>query len=521
LAVDASGLPSLPNGWEWTTLGEITDTTRKRADPQGHPELPFIGMEHLEAHTMRLLGTVSAGDMRSAAESFKAGDVIYGRLRPYLNKVYAPDFEGLCSAEFIVFREVCHLDHKYVQYFLNSWDFVRFSSHLNEGDRPRVSFDQLAPYPFPLAPLAEQRRIVEEIETQFSRLEAGVAALKRVQANLRRYRAAVLHAACEGRLVPTEAELARAEGRDYETGEALLRRILAERRARWEAEYLEKEREKRGEPGWEPPDEKWKGKYQEPAGPDTSELSELPEGWVWVSLEQVAAHEPNAITDGPFGSNLKTEHYTDSGPRVIRLQNIGDGEFHDERAHISLAHFQKLRKHQVFAGDLVIAALGAKLPRACIIPELVGPAIVKADCIRFKPHQEVAHNQYLQAALNSEVLRQITQRIIHGVGRPRLNQQEIRSLPVPLPPFSEQNRIAAEVERRLSVLGELEKEVEAGLRRAERLRQAILRRAFEGRLVPQDPGDEPASVLLERTRAGRSVKKLVSENARQMPLPMR
>ena len=90
--------------------------------------------------------------------------------------------------------------------------------------------------PFPLAPLPEQHRIVAEIETQFTRLEAGVAALKRAQANLRRYKAAVLKAACEGRLVPTEAELARAEGRDYEPADVLLQRILAERRAKWEAE---------------------------------------------------------------------------------------------------------------------------------------------------------------------------------------------------------------------------------------------------------------------------------------------
>ncbi len=93
---------------------------------------------------------------------------------------------GLCSGEFIPFRKTPYLDNKYLLYFLSSWEFVSFASHLNEGDRPRVNFDQLADYPFPLAPLPEQHRIVAEIETQFTRLDAGVAALKRVQANLRR-----------------------------------------------------------------------------------------------------------------------------------------------------------------------------------------------------------------------------------------------------------------------------------------------------------------------------------------------
>ena len=107
-----------------------------------------------------------------------------------------------------------------------------------------------------------------EIETQFTRLDASVAALKRVQANLKRYRASVLKAACEGRLVPTEAELARSEGRDYEPADRLLERILAERRARWESQVKRRRR------------------YEEPVALDTSILPELPEGWVWSSMGQ-------------------------------------------------------------------------------------------------------------------------------------------------------------------------------------------------------------------------------------------
>ena len=122
----------------------------------------------------------------------------------------------------------------------------------------------------PIAPLPEQRRIVEEIETQFTRLDDAVAALQRVKANLKRYRASVLKAACEGRLVPTEAELARAEGRDYEPADVLLQRILAERRAKWEADELAKMVAK-GKP---PKDDRWKAKYKEPQPPDTSDLPE-------------------------------------------------------------------------------------------------------------------------------------------------------------------------------------------------------------------------------------------------------
>jgi len=137
------------------------------------------------------------------------------------------------------------------------------------------------------------------------------------------------------------------------------------------------------------------------------------------------------------------------------------------------------------------------------MPDFVGLAIVKADCMRLKPHSLI-HASYVSSALNSQVLRSIASAIIHGVGRPRLNQQEIKALPIPLSPIVEQERIVAEVERLLSLIGQLEKTIKTDLTRANRLRQSILKRAFAGKLVPQDPNDEPASVLLERIHAAKN-----------------
>ena len=502
----------LPRGWVRTTLGAITEPTRPRQNPQDSPNLPFIGMEHIEPHTMRLLRTVPAHTLKSIAVHFWPGDILYGRLRPYLNKVYRPDFEGLCSAEFIVFPSSLSFEARYLQYLLNSTAFVSFASHLNEGERPRVDFGMLKSYPVPLPPFSEQTRIVEEIERRFSQLDAGVAALERAKANLKNYRASVLQTACEGRLVPTEAELARTEEREYEPADQLLTCILKERRTTWEAEQLAKMKSQ----GKAPKDDKWKTKYKEPAGPDTSELPELPEGWVWARVEQLASFEPNAITDGPFGSNLKTAHYTSAGPRVIRLQNIGDGVFIDVATHISQEHYETLLKHRIEAGDLVIATLGEKPPRACVIPPSIGPAIVKADCIRFHPERQLASSHYLNCALNAESTRTRMETIVHGVGRPRLNLGEIKAIALPIPPMDEQLRIVAEVEDRLSILDKLEVAIMANLKRAERLRQAVLKQAFEGKLVPQDPNDEPASVLLEHIREERA-RKAEEEKAKRKP----
>lgn len=358
-----------------------------------------------------------------------------------------------------------------------------------------ISQSQIGRFPVVIAPRNEQARIVAKIEELFSDLDAGVAALERARANLKRYRAAVLKAAVEGKLT----EEWRKAHPDVEPASKLLERILAERRKKWEEAQLAKY----AAAGKTPP-RGWKDKYSEPTKPATAVLPDLPEGWCWATVEQCASFEPNAITDGPFGSNLKTAHYTDSGPRVIRLQNIGDGDFVDEQAHISQTHFLSLQKHAVNAGDLVIALLGEELPRSCIVPAWVPPAIVKADCVRFKPNSELTQTEYLNAALNAQPTRELATLRIKGVGRPRLNLSSIREIALPLPPLEEQRQIAALVAERISNQEQTERELSKTVGRASNLRQAILKRAFEGKLVRQDPNDEPASVLLERIRAARA-----------------
>jgi type I restriction enzyme S subunit len=489
----------LPPGWVWTTFRDcaevITGTTPSKVDASNYDNyLPFVKPPELNDREIFSaadnLSEKGAALARVLAPNSVLVSCIGNLGKTGINKVPVAVNQQINA---LIFPN--GIEPKYGFYYCQTSmlrDYLQGVASATTVTIVNKSKFQLAT--FPLAPLAEQHRIVAEIEKQLPRLDAGVAALQRARARLRLYKAAVLKAACEGRLVPQDPV--------DEPASVLLQRILAERRARWEAEQTAK--------GKDPQ----KLKYKEPAPPDASGLPELPEGWVWASVEQVAAHEPNSITDGPFGSKLKTSHYTPTGPRVIRLQNIGDGVFDDEKAHISQEHYRTLSKHRIYAGDLVIAALGVGLPRACIIPQSVGPAIVKADCIRFKPNQMLADNRYLNAALNSNVIKEIARNTVHGIGRPRLNQQEIKSVPIPLPPLAEQQRIVAEVERRLSVVQELEAAAEANLKHAERLRQAVLKRAFEGRLAPQDPDDEPAEILLERIRAERERGKV---DGRQKP----
>ena len=474
----------LPEGWVQTTLEEVTAPMRISVQPIEYPTLPYVGMEHVEAETMRLIGTVPASELKSSAVRFWPGDVLYGRLRPYLNKVLQPDFEGLCSPEFLVFRKSANLDSRYLQYFLNSWSFKEFASHLNEGDRPRVDWSQLKGFPFLLAPLSEQNRIVGVIEQQFTRLYAGVSALRKAQAKLKRYRASILKAAVEGKL--TEAW--RAEHPTTEPASILLENILKERRAKWEADLRAK--------GKDPA----KVKHVEPAKPDTEGLPELPEGWCWATVEQLAD-----VGTGATPLRSRSEDYLDG-----KIPWVTSGALNEEvvtftEEFITEKALAETNVKIFPSGTLLLAMYGEGKTRGKV-SELKMDAATNQACaaIVFRPQSKMCQ-QYVKYFLLSNYYN-IRQLSVGGV-QPNLNLSIVRETFVPLPPISEQGKIVDEVERHLSFISNLETIIEANLIRAERLRQSILKEAFAGRLVPQDPNEKTAIVLLEYIREERDKRK--------------
>jgi type I restriction enzyme S subunit len=325
---------------------------------------------------------------------------------------------------------------------------------------PNVNASKLESFTIPVAPLDEQQCIVEEIEKQFTRLDAGVAALKRAQANLKRYRAAVLKAACEGKLVPTEAEIAGAEGRSYESGEELLQRILAERRAKWNG----------------------RGKYKEPAAPDVSGLPELPAGWTWATPDQLSEVDDNAICAGPFGTIFKAKDFRDSGIPIIFLRHVAAGRYLTSKpGYMDESKWHELFKpYSVYGGELVITKLGDPPGVCAVYPEGIGPAMVTPDVIKMSVNQSAMHPKFLMDYLNSENARNFTSGVAFGTTRMRLTIPIFREMPVPLPPLIEQQRIVAEVERRLSIIDEMEAAMQANLQRTGRLRQSVLQKAFSG-----------------------------------------
>jgi type I restriction enzyme S subunit len=190
----------LPSGWVEAALGEVTAVRKDKQSPSSLRKMVFVGLEEVESNTGRILSTRTTEGLKSAVAVFEPDDVLYGRLRPYLNKVILADFEGAASAEFIVFKPTPCLNQKYLQRVLMSPQFVSFTSLRSTGDRPRVSYEALSDYAFPLPPLREQQRIVEKIEKLFGKSRRAREQLERVPRLVEKYKKTVLAAAFRGDL---------------------------------------------------------------------------------------------------------------------------------------------------------------------------------------------------------------------------------------------------------------------------------------------------------------------------------
>ena len=494
-------IKGLPGGWAAVSLSEIVEPRSGKALPSKTPDAKFIGMEHVEAHTMRLLGTVPASEMKSAANVFQKGDVLYGRLRSYLNKVYQPEFCGLCSGEFIVLPESPEVSGSFLKYRLNAMDFVAFASHINTGDRPRVDFDQIKAFQFLLPPIREQQRISDALDELLSDLDAGVEALQRAQAKLALYRASVLKAAVQGDLT---AEW-RKQHPDAEPASVLLQRILTERRQRWEQEQLRKFKAA----GKTPP-ANWKAKYKEPAAPDTTNLPPLPKGWCWASIDQLCYEVRNGYSSKPDAAN---------GVRIFRISAVRPLSLDSDDVRFLPGTEEEYADFLVSSGDLLFTRYNGttSLVAVCaLVPNNISATVHPDKLIRARLVSSEVSGSLVALAANVGASRAFLEsRIRTTAGQAGVSGSDIKQTPIPLPPSFEQQLIVDTTDDQLSVLEHLKADLESKNIRSQSMRQSILRHAFTGQLVPQDPNDEPASELLKRIAAERETRKKTKATPRK------
>ncbi|MGO9233119.1 MAG: restriction endonuclease subunit S [Methylocella sp.] len=348
----------------------------------------------------------------------------------------------------------------------------------------------------PLPPLNEQHRIVTKIEALFSELENGIESLKTAQEQLRVYRQALLKSAFEGKITAQWRE----ENKDkLEPPNLLLARIQTERDARYRQQLDDwkeaiRDWEVTGKPDMKP---------SKPRKPDVVHVEDvsqpvLPEGWVWGRLGNLNTD----VFDGPFGSNLKTSDYVNEGVRVIRLENIGYLKFIDDKvSYITEEKYERLKKHTVRAGDIIFSSFVIDGIRLAILPNTIDRAVNKADCFCVRLHGESVRTDYAASFLSMRTAYKQIESEIHGIGRPRINTTQLKGFVIPLCSRAEQNEIMFKLSEKLSLSDNIDASLECEIEKCEVLYQSILKKAFSGRLVAQDPDDEPASVLLEQIKA--------------------
>lgn len=353
----------LPQGWAWATVADVVDTIRPKVSPTSDSALPFLGLEHLEAHGLTPSGKGNFSEMKSSAASFKPGDVLYGRLRPYLNKVWCADYAGACSAEFIVMTPPEGVSGKFIRYLLHAQSFVSFASHTTSGDRPHADFDDLKIFEFALPPSREQDRIADKIDELFSDIDEGERGLRTVQALLKKHRQAVMKAAVTGELTRDWRDR---HGSPTETGAALLTCILAARRATWEADQHAKAKAA----GKVLKGEAWKAKYEEPRAAEAIEDLEIPSRWAWGSLEQCST----LVTSGSRGWK---DYYSDVGALFVRAQDIKYDRLElGDVAYVALPPKCEGLRTRILQNDLLITITGANVSKAAMVTTELSEAYV-------------------------------------------------------------------------------------------------------------------------------------------------
>ncbi len=201
--------------------------------------------------------------------------------------------------------------------------------------------------------------------------------------------------------------------------------------------------------------------------------------WRWLTIDELASPAPRSIQSGPFGSNLRHSEFQATGKLVIGIDNVRDGEFSLGSNHrISEAKFHELAKYAARPGDVLITVM-ATIGRVCVVPHDIEPAIITKHVYRITVNRDLAIADYVAVALRgSREVRAQLMDSVQGQTRPGLNGRLIKKIQVPVPPLDYQQRIVAEVDRRLSIVREVEAEVDANLMRAQALRRAVLAKAF-------------------------------------------
>ncbi len=470
-------MTELPKGWEWSTVGEVAHLVngdRGKHYPSKSDlvaeGMPFVNAGHLNAgaidfSTMNYITPDRFHLLRGTA--FVADDILYC-LRGSLGKmaVVRGSQTGKVASSLVVVRPSHMISSDFMYHWLASpGGEAEIARYDNGSAQPNLAAKSLASFRLPTPPEPEQQRIVAAVDEAFSKLDAGEAGLQTVRQLVKRMRDAVLAAAASGRLVPQDPT------------DTPATKLLADLGVSPMAD---------------------------------EDLPLIPGGWTWAELGSLAH-------DKGYGTSVKCS-YDDSGPGVLRIPNIQRGSI--DLSDLKRAPHGADLDDRLFLrpGDLLIVRTNGSrdlIGRCAPVTRDVDSAFA-SYLIRFRLDPSQINVEYASMMLSSPWWRsRLEQAAASSAGQYNLSLRSLEPMPVALPPLPEQDKIVSEVDRQLSDLVACERAMEAGVALSRGLRRSVLKAAFEGRLVPQDPSDEPASVLLERIRAERAAAPEAARRSRR------
>jgi type I restriction enzyme S subunit len=435
----------IPESWEWVRLGLLVSYQNGYAYNSSEMNKEGKGMPVIKSGNLMTLEVVLKPNndyVEHPSDKMLASKIVKGDMLMCLSSqsdnpeplgktaVYNFDTCALLNQRVLKFRPYFDELTSYLFYTINSFYFWYNVSHQGGGSaQANLKLNHVLDMPIPLPPLAEQKRIVAKIEELLPKVEKYGKAqdeLNKLNEELpERLKKSILQEAIEGRLVPQDPT--------DEPASVLLDKIREEK----------KQLVKEG---------KLKKKDLEVKPISEEEIPfEIPESWEWVRMSQISLDS----ADGPFGSNLKRDHYTTNKEvRIIQLSNIGEEGWRDENVkYTTFEHLKNISRSEAFANDIIIAKM-MPAGRAIICPSNDQKYVLSSDAVRFD-FSDYLFRKYLYYAINSNVFKDQVYGEVQGITRVRTSLSKLRTYLLPLPPLAEQKRIVAKIEQLLKEIDKL------------------------------------------------------------------
>lgn len=479
-----TALFSIPASWAWTTLGEIaevvggvTKDAKKQSDPE-LPEVPYLRVANVQRGylDLREITKIRVPESTLVKLRLLPGDVLLneGGDRDKLGRgwVWEGQIAG-CIHQNHVFRARLHKETllpRFLALYINDSARQWFDQHAAQSvNLASISLSTIKKLPIPLPPLGEQRRIVAALEDHLSRLEAGRSLIESLVTRSTRLRRATLDAAVRG--IPGDRE------RDFEDAATSAQNI------RFSTRF------------------------------DHRELHPLPRGWTWVAAEEVCTTIACGTT--PRAELMHSQYGEVPFLKVYNLTQHGHIDFTVRPTFIDRkTHDGQLRRSKVFAGDVLTNIVGPPLGKTVVVPDSYPEWNINQAIVVFRAGPGLSPNWLALVLQAPSVLRRLQSTARATAGQFNIALSTCRALPIPLPPATEQEQISETVQQALYAVTGAERGINSCRARVGHLRRGLLAEAFAGRLVPQDPRDEPASVLVDRISAQHAAQSRATQGRR-------